>query len=58
LLLIEVPPGVTSAEELAELLEKHQFPKDLPFLGIYIVGNFRIKKDSSGGFRVIPIKKL
>ena len=58
LLLIEVPPGVTSAEELAELLEKHQFPKDLPFVGIYVVGNFRIKKDSSGGFRVIPIKKL
>lgn len=57
-LLIEVPPGVTSAEELAEMLEKQQVPKDLPFVGIYVVGNFPIKKYSSGGYRVIPIKKL
>ena len=58
LLLIEVPPGVTSAEELSELLDKQQFPKDLPFSGIYVVGNFPIKKDSIGGFSVIPIKEL
>jgi hypothetical protein len=58
LLLIEVPPGVTSAEELSELLELQQFPKDSPFAGIYVVGNFPIKNDSIGGFRVIPIHEL
>ena len=58
LLLIEVPPGVTSAEELSELLELQQFPKDSPFAGIYIVGNFPIKNGSIGGFRVIPIHEL
>ena len=57
-LLIEVPPGVTSAEELEEMLVTMQFPKKLPFVGIYVVGNFPIKKSSSGGYRVIPIKEL
>ncbi len=58
LLLIEVPPGVTSAEELSELLDRQQFPRDLPFAGIYVVGDFPIKKGSIGGFRVIPIHEL
>lgn len=57
-LLIEVPPGVTSAEELEEILVTMQLPKQLPFVGIYVVGNFPIKKNSSGGYRVIPIIKL
>ncbi len=57
-LLIEVPPGVTSAEELAVMLNKQQVPKQLPFVGIYVVGNFPRKTHSSGGYRVIPIKKL
>jgi hypothetical protein len=58
LLLIEIPPGITSAEELSELLDKQQFPKNLPFAGIYVVGNFPIKKHSIGVFRAIPIKEL
>ena len=58
LLLIEVPPGVTSAEELTNLVDMQQFPDNLPFLGIYVVGEFPIKKGSTGGFRVIPIHDM
>lgn len=57
-LLIEVPPGVTSAEELTEMLGNKQVEKQTPFVGIYVVGNFPIKTHSTGGYRVIPIKKL
>lgn len=58
LLLIEVPPGVTSDEELSNLLDLRQFPDDLPFMGIYVVGEFPIKNNSAGGLRVIPIYEL
>ena len=57
-LLVNVPPGVTSAEELSELLLKQSFPLETPFVGIYVVGNFPITTHSSGGYRVIPIKEL
>lgn len=57
-LLINVSPGVTSAEELSELLAQQSFPTEMPFAGIYVVGRFPITSSSSGGYRVIPIKEL
>ena len=58
LLLIEVPPGLTSAEELAELLTQKVFPSVIPFAGVYVAGRFPITSNSSGGYRVLPIKEL
>jgi hypothetical protein len=57
-LLIEVPPGVTSAEDLAALLREQLVKCKTPFVGIYVVGRFPITPRSSGGYRVIPIKEL
>jgi hypothetical protein len=57
-LLIEVPPGVTSAEDLASLLREQLVKCETPFVGIYVVGRFPITPRSSGGYRVIPIKEL
>ena len=58
ILLVDVTPGVTSAEELSELLAQGSFPTEIPFAGVYVVGQFPIKSSSSGGYRVIPIKDL
>jgi hypothetical protein len=58
LLLVEVPPGHTSAEKLAELLAQKLFPSVIPFVGVYVTGRFPWKDNSSGGYRVIPIKEL
>jgi hypothetical protein len=58
LLLIEVPPGLTSAEELAALLTQKVFPSVIPFAGVYVAGRFPITSNSSGGYRVLPIKEL
>ena len=57
-LLINVPPGVTSAEELSELLAQQSFPIEMPFAGVYVVGRFPITSSSSGGYRVLPIKEM
>lgn len=57
-LLIEVPPGVTTAERLEKLLKALQLPVIVPFVGIYVVGRFPISTDSTGGFRVITIKSM
>jgi hypothetical protein len=57
-LLIGIPPGVTSAEELEEMLDKILIPEETPYAGIYIIGNFPIKSHSTGGYRVIPIKRI
>lgn len=58
LLLVEVPPGLTSAEELDGLLAQKSFPSSIPFCGAYVVGRFPITCHSSGGYRVLPIKRL
>lgn len=58
LLLVEVPPGLTSAEELAELLAQKDLPSFIPFAGVYVVGRFPVTSNSSGGYRVLPIKEL
>ena len=57
-LLIEVPPGVTTAERLERLLTTLQLPQIVPFVGIFVVGRFPISTDSTGGFRVITVKPL
>lgn len=57
-LLIEVPPGVTSVERLTNLLVDQPFPTETPFAGIFVVGNFPITTHSAGGYRVIPIKLM
>jgi len=57
-LLIEVVPGVTSAEDLTELLREQKIQGETPFAGIYVVGRFPITKHSSGGYRVISLKKF
>ncbi len=57
-LLIEVPPGVTTAERLERLLKSLQLPSIVPFVGIYAVGRFPMSTDSDGGFRVITIKAI
>lgn len=58
ILLVVVPPGVTSAEDLARLLAEKAPPVYTPFAGIYVAGRFPITSRSSGGYRVIPIKEL
>ena len=58
LLLVEVPPGLTSAEELIELLPRSVFPQVIPFVGAYVVGRFPITCDSFGDYHVLPIKNL
>lgn len=57
-LLIEVPPGVTSAEELEALLSAQPMPLDTPFTGIFVVGTFPITSSSTGGYRVLPLKPI
>ena len=58
LLLIEIPPGHTSAENLTELLAKSVFPEVIPYVGIYVTGRFPMTSTSTGGYRVLPIKAL
>ena len=58
LLLIEIPPGHTSAENLTELLAKSAFPEVIPYVGIYVTGRFPMTSTSTGGYRVLPIKAL
>lgn len=57
-LLVNVPPGVTSAEKLSELLVQESFPDPMPFAGAYVCGRFPITTSSSGGYRVLPITDL
>jgi hypothetical protein len=58
LLLVEVPPGITSAEKLTELLASTACPSDGPFVGIYVAGTFPMSLESTGGYRVVAIKPL
>jgi hypothetical protein len=58
LLLIEIPPGHTTAENLTELLVESVFPEVIPFVGVYVTGRFPMTSTSMGGYRVLPIKAL
>lgn len=57
ILLILIPPGLTSAEQLWELLSEETLPSVIPFLGVYVVGRFPITSESTGGYRVLAIKE-
>ena len=57
-LLIEVPPGLTTAERLMSLVERQPHTAETPFVGIYVVGTFPISTYSAGGYRVLPIKSM
>ena len=55
ILLINIPPGMTSAEELQRLLESQPLPS-MPFIGVYLVGRFPTTARSTGGSRVLCLK--
>lgn len=57
-LLIEVPPGITTVERLNALLVDQSNVAVTQFAGIYVVGTFPITSSSTGGYRVIPLKVL
>lgn len=53
LLIVNVSPGVTTAEEMGALLENVAIPGDPRFAGIYLTGMFGFSSDGSmGGYRV------
>ncbi len=56
-LLIEVPPGLTTFERLSVLLVDLEKIKN-NFVGIYVVGTFPMSTTSSGGYHVLPLKEL
>jgi hypothetical protein len=58
LLLIEVPPGVTTVERLTALLVAQSNEAATPFSGIFVVGTFPTTTSSAGGYKVIPLKAL
>ncbi len=57
-LLIEVPPGVTTVERLTALLVAQSNDTLTLFSGIFVVGTFPMTISSTGGYRVIPLKAL
>ena len=58
ILLIEVPPGVTSIEELrARLRNFSEILDENKFKGVYVAGRFPMTSRSYGGYHVIEIKK-
>jgi hypothetical protein len=57
-LLIEVPPGVTTVERLTALLVNQSNDALTLFSGIFVVGTFPMTSSSTGGYRVIPLKAL
>lgn len=58
ILIIVVPPGVTTVEDLKVLLENEISISNKFFIGIYVAGTFPITKSSNGGYRVITVKKI
>lgn len=58
LLLVVVPPGLTTAEELESLLDTENLSSKSPFIGIYVAGRFPITTDSAGGYRVLQVKEF
>ena len=58
ILLVVIPPGVTSYADLSNLLSGCEFGQ-LHFSGVYVAGKFpNINFDpSTGGYRVLPLKE-
>jgi hypothetical protein len=50
-LVLAVRPGLTSAEEMEQLLSEIKIPQKTPFTGIYLTGGFPWTDSSRGGFR-------
>jgi hypothetical protein len=50
-LVVAVRPGLTSAEEMEEMLSEIKVPEKTPFTGIYLTGDFPWTDSSRGGFR-------
>lgn len=59
IVLIEVPPGHTTAENLEKLLvqKKQDFPPVIPLQGVYVTGRFPLQDDGSDGYRMFAIKE-
>jgi hypothetical protein len=58
LLLVVIPPSLTSAEELESLLDAKKLSTNSSFVGIYVAGRFPTTSSSSGGYQLIPVKKF
>ena len=58
ILIIVIPPGVTSHEDLSRLLESKELTENKSE-GIYVVGTFPYINDdrTTGGYRVITLKR-
>ena len=60
ILLIFIPPGLTSADDLWELVSAQTLPSVIPYVGVYVVGRFPIstrRPTSVGDYRVLPVKE-
>lgn len=51
-LLINISPALTTAEEVEEMLPQIEIPKRATFNSIYLSGTFGISRTSVGGYRV------
>ncbi len=57
-LLVNVPPGLTTKEELGVLLERISIPQPCPFVGVFVAGTFPMSTSSVGGYHVFPLVDL
>lgn len=57
-LIVNIPPGTTSFEELSRLLLEKDLPSVKGFIGVYVCGRFPITTTSAGEYRVINFKEL
>jgi hypothetical protein len=51
ILVINMQPSLTTAEELESMLPNVKLPQSVPFVGIYLTGNFPSSVGSAGGYR-------
>ena len=55
ILLIYVRPGITSFNELIEIIQAHQQPNQISFSSVYVVGSFPHTASSKGGDHVFCV---
>ena len=55
-LVVAVRPGLTSAEEMEQMLSDIKIPEKTPFTGVYLTGDFPWTDSSRGGFRCWPLR--
>ena len=51
-LAVRVWPLLTSASEMEDLLRDLRLPDNVPFVAVYLLGNFPMTQKSLGGFHV------